>query len=263
MGLAFIYFLIALIASIFGSLAGLGGGVIIKPLLDLHGRFDAATVTILSAATVFSMSVIALINFIRLQMKIKIKTSLFIAIGSVCGGIIGKFLFLYILKQGGSSDNVIFIQSIAIFVLLVMIFVLVNHRSKIPTYQLRNPAIIISIGFILGLIAAFLGVGGGPFNVAVLALLFSMNVKESAINSVFIIFFSQLASLLFTASTTGFAHVNSFILMMMIVGGLVGGFIGSKIADHMTNRVVEKVFHAGILLIIAISFINIITYFPR
>ncbi|HLQ75126.1 MAG TPA: sulfite exporter TauE/SafE family protein, partial [Alloiococcus sp.] len=55
-----IYFAVGLIATIFGALAGLGGGVIIKPVLDLLGDYDVGTISVLSAATVFSMSVVSL-----------------------------------------------------------------------------------------------------------------------------------------------------------------------------------------------------------
>lgn len=60
-----IYFIIGLIATLIGSLAGLGGGIIIKPMLDLLGHFDVATITILSAATVFAMSIVSLTNYIK------------------------------------------------------------------------------------------------------------------------------------------------------------------------------------------------------
>ena len=46
-----LYFGIGLLATIFGSLVGLGGGVVIKPVLDAIGTYDLTTIGILSSFT--------------------------------------------------------------------------------------------------------------------------------------------------------------------------------------------------------------------
>ena len=51
-----VLFVICLIASTTGAIAGFGGGVIIKPVLDLFGLLPVATVSFLSGCTVLSMS---------------------------------------------------------------------------------------------------------------------------------------------------------------------------------------------------------------
>ena len=56
----FLYFLIAIGATTVGSLTGMGGGVIIKPVMDVMGAYDAATIGVLSSITVFSMSVVSI-----------------------------------------------------------------------------------------------------------------------------------------------------------------------------------------------------------
>lgn len=50
-----IYFLVALLSTICGSMAGLGGGVIIKPVLDFLGDYNIETIGVLSACTIFSI----------------------------------------------------------------------------------------------------------------------------------------------------------------------------------------------------------------
>lgn len=255
-----IYFIIGLIATLIGSLAGLGGGIIIKPMLDLLGHFDVATITILSAATVFAMSIVSLTNYIKLDVKINIRTSLYIALGSIIGGLFGKLLFNVLISNLSSIKLLGSLQSLLIFILMIIIYFLVKQRSKFPIYQVKNAFIIFVFGMGLGLLAAFLGIGGGPLNVALLAIAFSMQVKEAALNSVFIIFFSQLASLSFSAFSNGFSNVNSTILVIMIVSGMIGGFIGSRIAKMVTNKTVEIVFHFSIWFVIVISGINAAKY---
>ena len=48
--------LICLAASALGAICGIGGGVIIKPVLDSLGIYSVSTVNFLSGCTVLSMS---------------------------------------------------------------------------------------------------------------------------------------------------------------------------------------------------------------
>lgn len=257
----FIYFAVGIIATTFGSLAGLGGGVIIKPVLDLLGHYDVGTISILSAATVFSMAVVSLVNSRKTEVNVNVPQSLTLAIGSIIGGIIGKLSFNEIVNAIGISDLVTVIQSVMIASLMVAIYIFVRYSHQLKSFYVQNVIIIIIMGFILGLIAAFLGIGGGPFNVAILTLFFSMSPKESALNSIFIIFFSQISALLFTALTTGFAQYDLSMLGYMIVGGILGGYLGSQISKRISNLIVTKIFTVGLVGIIFISLFNIARYF--
>jgi uncharacterized membrane protein YfcA len=248
------------LASIFGALAGLGGGIIIKPVLDFFGHYEVTTIGILSASTVFSMACVSLLTSINSDVKIHLKTSFLIAVGSSTGGVTGKLLFNYIVHIVGVSDIITVIQDGVIAILMVAILFLVKNKEK-TIYNIKSQFITLLIGFILGVIAAFLGIGGGPFNVAILALLFSMGAKEAELNSIFIIFFSQLSSLLYTTFTTGFSELDLTMLPYMIVGGMLGGFLGSLFSKRVNSQFVEKVFKIGIIVIIFINLYNIGRYY--
>ena len=51
-----IFFLVSLLASVVGAICGIGGGVIIKPVLDLLHLESVSTISFLSVCTVLSMS---------------------------------------------------------------------------------------------------------------------------------------------------------------------------------------------------------------
>ncbi len=259
--IALLYLIIGLTASVFGALAGLGGGIIIKPVLDLIGQYDVASVGILSAATVFSMSCVSLFNSTKLDVKINVKSSLVIAAGSIIGGVLGKWLFNILVHEINAPDKVKLIQAIMIGLLMVIIYMFVKNKQNIKTYHLSNAFVIFAIGLCLGNLAAFLGIGGGPLNVAILAFCFSMSARESALNSIFIIFFSQLSALIFTAFSTGFSQFDLSMLPYMIIGGVSGGLIGSKLARKVKDAHVEKIFTVGIVLIILINVANVVGYF--
>ncbi|HBG5346526.1 TPA: hypothetical protein KQG29_003979 [Clostridioides difficile] len=54
-----ILFSIAIFATIIGAITGIGGGVIIKPVLDLIWVFDITTISVLSSFTVLLMSIVS------------------------------------------------------------------------------------------------------------------------------------------------------------------------------------------------------------
>ena len=60
-----IYFILALLATTVGSLTGMGGGVIIKPLMDVFGGYDVQTIGVISSITVFTMAISFLIYFVN------------------------------------------------------------------------------------------------------------------------------------------------------------------------------------------------------
>ncbi|MCD8330303.1 MAG: sulfite exporter TauE/SafE family protein, partial [Lachnospiraceae bacterium] len=65
-----------------------------------------------------------------------------------------------------------------------------------------------------GFLGAFLGIGGGPFNVAALTYFFSMDMKTAAQNSLYIIVFSQ---------ATGIAELLAAGAVPTVSGGLLLG----------------------------------------
>lgn len=81
-----------------------------------------------------------------------------------------------------------------------------------------------AIGLVLGVMSSFLGIGGGPINLVVLFFFFSMDTKTAAENSLYIILFSQIASLfasLFASLLTRTVPEFSLgMLLLMAAGGI-------------------------------------------
>ncbi|MCG4734228.1 TSUP family transporter, partial [Casaltella massiliensis] len=109
----------------------------------------------------------------------------------------------------------------------------------------------------LGAISAFLGIGGGPINVATFTILFSMIANEAARNSILVIFFSQGSKIISIAVTTGFSSYNLDMLPYMLVGGVLGGIIGYKINKAVSEKSIIKIFNSVTLSIILLNLYNI------
>ena len=55
-------FIISILSSTIGSITGIGGGVIIKPVLDMTGLLSVSVISFLSGCTVLTMSTVSLIR---------------------------------------------------------------------------------------------------------------------------------------------------------------------------------------------------------
>ena len=257
---AIILFVVCILASIVGAIVGAGGGVIIKPVLDMIGLLPVSTVSFCSGCTVLGMSVCSLIRNRNDGVKLQVKMSTALAIGAVMGGLVGKAMFEAVRSGFGNERMLGAIQAICLTVITTGVLVYVCNKDKLPSKHVDNFFVAIIIGIFLGIISSFLGIGGGTSNVAVLFFFFSMEAKEAAKNSLYIIIFSQISSIvsaIMTASVPDFSWVN---LLCMVAGGIGGALVGAAISKRIDNKGVEKILKILLMIIIAIDFYNVLKY---
>lgn len=253
-----ICFLIGIIATTIGASSGIGGGVIIKPVLESFNMFDLKTVTLLSSITIFSMSVVSLIKQIKMKDPINLKTTVTIALGATLGGVLGEKLLKFMLSLSNNSKGVSVLQSVMLIILLFVVYIYINHKNKLKEFNVKSLILIFLVGLILGALSSFLGIGGGPINVAIFALLFTMNTKDAARNSIILIFFSQGAKILSIALTTGFSSYNLKVMPYMIIGGVLGGFLGYKLNKSVSDKFITSLFNIVLIFIILVNIYNLI-----
>jgi len=251
----FLYLSVALFSTTIGALSGLGGGVIIKPVLDAASPFDAATISLLSSFTVLSMAMVSTVRQYHSGVSFEGKKSLWIVIGSVMGGISGKFLFSLTVGALNNPSLVTAIQS-AILALLLLLVLFYLRGKNIRSLHIHNNLIVILSGFLLGLIASFLGIGGGPFNVVLLTLLFSMDSRAAAAHSILIILFSQSAKLITVMADGGFAGYDLSALFYMIPGGVAGGLLGAWLNRRLERATIQILFRTVVFMIILLNLYN-------
>ena len=239
-----LYFLIAIGATTVGSLTGMGGGVIIKPLMDVLHGFDVQTIGVLSSLTVFSMSVVSIGKQMLARTKIPFGTAIPLALGSVMGG--------------RANSAVTVVQNVVLSLLILAVFLYMKNKSRIPSRELRGVVVSLLVGVFLGICSSFLGIGGGPINVALIIYLFSFDTKTATVCSLVTILFAQISKLTTVALTTGFGVFDLSIAPVMIVGAIAGGFIGASLNKKCSEAAVEKAFNAVQLLVLAISIFNIV-----
>ena len=252
-----IFFLVALGASAVGAICGIGGGVSIKPVLDLLHLETVSAISFLSGCTVLTMSCYSVgKSLLAGEKRVSLRTGTPLAAGAAAGGLLGNQLFSLVRALSDTPDRVGAVQAACLAAVTVGTLLYTLNKARIPTYRLRNKWACAAIGLALGCMSSFLGIGGGPINLVVLYFFFSMDTKTAAANSLYIIFFSQLCSLLTTLITNSVPDFRWTVLALMAAGGLGGGVLGRRLNQRMSGAAVERLFILLMAVIICISLFN-------
>lgn len=168
-------------AGLLSGLLGIGGGVIVVPMLALLFKwqgFASTTIMHMAAGTSLAVMIATTSRSLASHLKRKIKFwSIYktlapsVIIGTMTGAIAAHFIHSDILK-------IIF----GIFVLVVAAKMLLNPKAK-PTRQLPGMMGRSIIGFIIGGKSGLLGIGGGALTIPILTHC-NVNMRRAVVISV-------------------------------------------------------------------------------
>lgn len=261
MGLFIICFLTTFFACSIGTICGMGGGIIIKPVLDATGVMSVSTITFMSGCTVIAMTCWSVgKTMLKKESVIDLKNTTYLAIGAAIGGLLGKQLYNMTAKLFANADTAGGVQASLLLIATLATFIYTINKNKITAKKITSPIAAIIIGLFLGILGSFLGIGGGPFNVAVLYYFFSMNTKTATQNSLYIVLFSQVTSTLKTVCFDTIPSFDVFILIAMIIFGIAGSEFGRQINKKIDDRQATRLFEGAMLLIMCINIYNIIKF---
>ena len=248
-----IYSVVIVVATFLGACAGLGGGVIIKPVLDAVQAHDVVTISFLSTAVVFTMSTYSIMKQLINKVKLDFCMILWVAFGSIIGGIIGEKIFSYFTSMF-TETMVTAIQSLLLAMILVFVLIYVNSNFK--SYCINSRVLYCNIGVFLGVLSSFLGIGGGPINVALFTLFFSIPLKIAVVYSLVTIFFSQAAKLMVIATTTGFASYDLTLLWFALPMAILGSSLGTRANRKFNAKKIKQIFNFAVSSTLLLTMYN-------
>ena len=251
-------FLICLFASTVGAIVGAGGGVIIKPVVDALGLLPASSVSFLSSCTVLCMTASSFLRGLKDDTKVRYSTTTPLAVGAAVGGFLGNLLFS--LVRGAGDEAVLkLVQAIGLALITALVLLYICLKDRLRSYHVESMPICFLSGILLGVISSFFGIGGGTSNVALLFLLFSMEAKEAARNSIYIILLSQivnLASFLLRGNVPAFEWPS---LILMAAGGVGGALLGAAVSRRMNSRGVTLALKALCAAMVLVNLVNAVS----
>ena len=252
-----IYIFISLFSTLVGSISGMGGGVIMKPVFDMFGEYSAFQIGILTSSTVFAMSLVSVGISAKEISAEKEKRNLMpcIALGSLFGGYLGDTLFNLLVKA--ANDGVVkAVQNGVLLAFVIAVIIYMNTKRK--SLNSDKAYVGAGVGIALGIFSAFLGIGGGPVNVAVLIFVFGFEIKTAVICSLISVFVCQSAKLVSIGCRFGIGAFDISILAFVVAAGVIGAICGRMINKKLSEKAVGRVYTFVQILVIIICSFNII-----
>ena len=232
----------------------MGGGVIIRPLFEFLAQDSIVSITFYSTIAVFVMSIVSTIRQQQSGVRVRLNRLLPLAIGSLIGGVIGDSVFHAIINFIGRTQT----QSLQIILMILMLlFCLVSANGKIQQFKYDSFVAFGLCGVLLGTVSSFLGIGGGPINVSMLMILFSIPVKEATVFSIATILFSQFSKIISLFLIQKFSEYRIETLAVVILAAVFGGIMGAQLNKMLSNEKVLVVFKWIVSLMILLNLYNL------
>lgn len=236
-----IFVVIGLIAGILGSMIGVGGGIIISPVLTFLGLTppQVASTSLFAVSSTSVSSTIAYARSNKIQYMLGIKMALL----SIPGAIIGSFFSTGI-------DPGYFRFLLAIILIGTGIYLMFrNSITKGNSFSLESiwiKILFFSGTFVAGIISSLFGIGGGVIFVPLMILIVGITMHLAAPTSQFVLMITSLVGL-----TTHMILGNPEYLPAILLS--VGAFGGAQIGSRLSTRLSEQ----KLRLILGFTFVGI------
>jgi uncharacterized membrane protein YfcA/uncharacterized membrane protein len=248
----------SIVAGVLGSLVGLGGGVLIVPLLTLAFGlpiYFAIGASIISVIATSSGSAAA---YVRDHLT-NLRVGMFLELGTTTGAITGAFL------AGLLAPNLLFVL-FGVILLISAVPLVFKIGEELPqgvkndrlanwlglsstypdrrlgrqvAYQVTRTPLGLAMMYVAGIISGLLGIGSGTFKVLALDTAMRLPMKVSTTTSNFMIGVTAAASAGIYFSR---GDVPPLIAAPVALGVLLGAFLGSRLLTRLSNKTLRLIF---------------------
>jgi uncharacterized protein len=249
----------ALVAGLLGSLTGLGGGVIIVPILVVAFKVDIHYAAGASLISVIATSSGAAAAYVREGFS-NLRIGMFLEVATTLGALLGAFL---VAKVSPSAIAIIF-GFVLLFSAVLSLRSPGSHRLRpadpladrlqlngeypsrdgIKAYTVHR----VPIGFLVchcaGILSGLLGIGSGALKVLGMDQAMEIPFKVSTATSNFMIGVTAAAS---AGIYFHRGYIDPSLVMPVMLGVLLGSFVGARILPGATTRYLRHLFAAAIV----------------
>ncbi|WP_245700944.1 sulfite exporter TauE/SafE family protein [Shouchella lonarensis] len=233
----FLLVLLGFVSATFGSLLGLGGGVLLVPVL-LFLTTAIPSVPVISpqeaAGTSLFVMIFTGLSAVRAywkQKQLDIRRALLFLTGIIPGTLIGT-----------STSSIVQTNDFMLYFGFLMLVItgclwLRQNTKPMETEKKNKRVLMISTAVLVGMVVGFLsglfGIGGGSLMIPILLVWFRFPVKVVVPMAMFIVLFSSLvgASAHFVAG-----HIHWWYALALIPGAWFGGKCGAWLNHRVKSR---------------------------
>ncbi|WP_202914581.1 sulfite exporter TauE/SafE family protein [Paenibacillus antri] len=252
---------IGILASTFGSIVGLGGGIIIIPALLyldpvlLHRGISTASAVGTSMVVLVFTALSSTLAFHK-QKKVDVRSGLLFFASSGPAALLGAS-FTGLIAPGP------FQIGFGCFILFVSALLLLKSRLKplpiswkyrrsytdaagITHHYGYNLSLALPVGFSVGFVSGLFGIGGGSLFVPLMILLFAFPAHLATATSMFVIFLSSITGSL---GHTLYGEIDWFSALFLAPGAWIGGRWGAAIANRLSGNALLWVMRVAMVLL--------------
>jgi uncharacterized protein len=239
----FLTFVIGVAAGIVGSMLGLGGGIIISPILTLTGFLPSqvASTSLLAVASTGASSTLSYSIKKRINYSIGIKVSAFAVPFSVIGALVSSNL---------NPDA--FKLYFAILLISTSFYLLFRRQIKADKREHADRGKLISNTLLYGgssaagFISSLFGIGGGIIFVPLLFAVKKLSMQQSVATSQLSILITSIAGIL----THSILFQQDYVFAgSLALGALAGAQVGSFIAIKISERLLTILLSFSLIII--------------
>jgi hypothetical protein len=238
--------LLGLFAGTFGALVGLGGGIILVPVLSLWFGLPITTAVGVSLVCVIATSSGAAAIYVQERLT-DMRLGMLLELASSAGAITGALIVPYLSPA--------LIKGLFGAFLLYSAVLMVRNRTAEPeggdleSYRVRNYPLGLGVSYAAGNVSAILGIGGGPIKVPLMNVFMGVPLRVAAATSNFLMGVTAAASaiLYFTRD-----DVLVAVAAPLAVGVFAGAFLGSWLARRLRSRWIRFVLVVVLLYLSAL-----------
>lgn len=264
------------------GLFGVGGGFLMTPLLIMLGIPPAVAVAsdtnqIVAASTSGSMAH-------SKNKNVDFKLGFIILLGGLVGGSFGTLL----VKMLRSLGNFDFVLNVAYVVMLLLVggFMFIESLSSLKK---KNPGVIIpggdsasqrfmkklpmrvyfevsgiessvialfTLGLIIGILSALMGVGGGFIMLPIMIYLIGMPTHKAVGTSIFVVIFTAINV---TIAQSVLNHtVDLMLAIVLLIGSSIGAQFGAKLGRKLKGDQLRVAFSVIVLLVMVKMLVSLL-----
>lgn len=270
LGVVLLIFLGSILAGALGALVGLGGGILIVPMLTLAFGFPISFAIGVSIISVIATSSGAAAAYVRDHLT-NMRVGMFLELATTTGAISGAFL-AGVLAPGllGIIFGIILLVSAAPIVFKIGEELpqgvkndcwaeALSLASSYPDrqlgrdvpYQVTRTPFGLAMMYVAGLISGLLGIGSGTFKVIAMDTLMRLPLKVSTTTSNFMIGVTAAASAGIYFSR---GDIPPLIAAPVALGILLGALLGTRLLLHLSNRML-RIIIVPVIIVAALEMI--------
>jgi uncharacterized protein len=226
---------LGLIAGGVGALAGIGGGIIITPILaiyfgvPMHQAIGVSLMAVIATSTATSSVYVERgLSNIRLGMTLEMATTTGAAIAAIVAGFINRrtlavMFSVFLVYTAGSMLRKAWTSRTE------------ERETRIPEYTIKHYSLGLGASLLAGGFSGLLGIGGGPIKVPIMYLFMGVPLRVAAATSNFMIGV--------TAATSAYIYygrgdIPIHVAAPIVVGVFAGSLLGARLAPKLRTTYV-------------------------